>query len=311
MKPRETKTVFFCQRCGHKSFKWLGKCPSCNEWNTFVEEAITTGVSKKKQTDEAKPIPISAVSASESERLGTGIGEFDRVLGGGVVPGSAILIGGEPGIGKSTLLLQVAQKMAETGLSVLYVSGEESAKQIKLRGERVGASSPTLFLLGATDINVIISNMEHLAPSAVVVDSIQTIYTDEFSSSPGSISQIKEASDRLIAAAKISGIPLLLVGHVTKDGAIAGPKVLEHMVDTVLYFEGDNNLYRIVRSIKNRFGPTNEIGVFEMRGDGLAEIVNPSDKTSFLRKGLSAHLVRSSCPAWREQGQYFWKSKRW
>jgi len=278
MKAKENKSFFHCRACGQGSSKWLGRCPACGEWNSFIEETSAPDADVARRGERQPPVPISAVSANEGERLPSGIVEFDRVLGGGIVPGSAVLIGGEPGIGKSTLLLQIAQQIAQRGGSVLYVSGEESAKQIKLRGVRIGAASPHLYLLIATDIAVIAANMEKLKPAIVIVDSIQTIYTSELAAAPGSISQIREASDRLIAAAKTAGIPLFLVGHVTKEGAIAGPKVLEHMVDTVLYFEGDsNNLYRIVRALKNRFGPTNEIGVFEMRGDGLHEISNPSD----------------------------------
>ncbi|MCF8054963.1 MAG: DNA repair protein RadA [Deltaproteobacteria bacterium] len=275
---KEPKNNFFCQICGYKSSKWLGRCPSCGDWNTFAEEISTPLISQRALKESAPPVPLNLVSVSESERLPIGMREFDRVLGGGIVAGSATLIGGEPGIGKSTLLLQMAERLARTDKPILYISGEESAKQIKLRGERIGAKSPNILILTASDTETIILHIQKIKPAVVIIDSIQTIYSPEISSAPGSVSQVREASERLITVAKTSDIPIFLVGHVTKDGSLAGPKVLEHMVDTVLYFEGDhNNLYRIVRSMKNRFGPTNEIGVFEMRGEGLAEITNPSD----------------------------------
>jgi len=276
---KKTKTTFFCQNCGHQSAKWLGKCPSCSEWNQFVEEEIRDVLPQGSQeagfNDE--PIPIDTIMADEKDRLLTGISEIDRVLGGGIVGGSATLIGGEPGIGKSTLLLQAMQKLAEGGLVALYVSGEESASQIKLRGRRVGASSKNLIVLVEVALENILRHISEIKPGIVVVDSIQTVYSSALSSAPGSVSQIREASGRLILQAKKSGIPLFLIGHVTKEGAIAGPKILEHMVDTVLYFEGDSgHAFRIVRNVKNRYGPTNEIGVFEMRESGLAEVSNPS-----------------------------------
>ncbi|MEI7590467.1 MAG: DNA repair protein RadA [Deltaproteobacteria bacterium] len=281
IKTSTTKSVFFCQSCGSKSFKWLGKCPACGEWNTFAEELIEQRSLKDSRAslqNNSVPQSINAIIADEKERLKTGVSEVDRVLGGGIVNGSAILIGGEPGIGKSTLLLQIMQNMAANNNAVLYVSGEESAKQIKLRGERIGANSDNLLVFIETDVDSIIRQIAKISPAVVVIDSIQTIYTNDLNSAPGSISQIREASDKLIVTAKKTGVPLFFVGHVTKDGSIAGPKVLEHMVDTVLYFEGDaNNVYRIVRSMKNRFGPTNEIGVFEMQSHGLKEISNPSD----------------------------------
>jgi len=276
---KKIKTLFFCQNCGQQSPKWLGRCPSCGEWNRFVEEEV-------RYTDEARPadvrfngIPqsIETIKADEGERLRTGIAELDRVLGGGIVGGSAILVGGDPGIGKSTLLLQVLEKLAVRSLPVLYVSGEESARQIKLRGKRLGASSKDLLILVEVELENILNRIQEVRPAAVVIDSIQTVYSSVLSSAPGSVGQVREASGRLILLAKKTGIPVFLVGHVTKDGSIAGPKVLEHMVDTVLYFEGDSgHAFRIIRGIKNRFGPTHEIGVFEMRDKGLAEVANPS-----------------------------------
>jgi DNA repair protein RadA/Sms len=271
--------MFFCQNCGQQSPKWLGKCPSCGEWNRFVEEEIR----ETSETDPATvrfdgvPQSIEAITADEGERLATGIAELDRVLGGGIVAGSAILVGGDPGIGKSTLLLQALEKMAERGLTVLYVSGEESARQIKLRAKRLGASSKELLILVEVELENILSRIQEIKPAVAVIDSIQTVYSTVLSSSPGSVGQVREASGRLILSSKKTGIPIFLVGHVTKDGSIAGPKVLEHMVDTVLYFEGDSgHAYRVIRGIKNRFGPTHEIGVFEMRDTGLAEVANPS-----------------------------------
>jgi len=277
--PKKAKTAFFCQNCGYQSSKWLGKCPSCQEWNRFVEEEMrseSAAATSDFQFNEAA-VPIDSILIDESERLLTGMAEIDRVLGGGIVGGSAVLVGGDPGIGKSTLLLQVLQKLAVQGRRVLYVSGEESAKQIKLRGKRVGASSQNLLVLVEIALENIIQHIKDIKPAAVVIDSIQTTYSSLLSSAPGSVGQVRESSERLILLAKKTGIPLFLIGHVTKDGSIAGPKVLEHMVDTVLYFEGDSgHVYRIVRSIKNRYGPTNEIGVFEMRDNGLSEVGNPS-----------------------------------
>ena len=276
---KKSRSLFFCQSCGHQSPKWLGRCPGCGEWNRFVEEEV-------QQVDERRPeavrfdgVPqsIDAIEGDEGERIQTGIAEMDRVLGGGIVGGSAILVGGDPGIGKSTLLLQVLEKLAERGLKVLYVSGEESARQIKLRGRRLGAASGNLMVLIEVELDNILGRIQEIAPAVAVIDSIQTVYSPALSSAAGSVGQVREASARLILFAKKTGIPIFLVGHVTKDGSIAGPKVLEHMVDTVLYFEGDSgHAYRVIRGIKNRFGPTHEIGVFEMRDNGLAEVANPS-----------------------------------
>ena len=276
---KKIKTAFFCQNCGHQSPKWLGKCPSCDEWNRFAEEeirAIDPAGPAGIQFNES-PLPIDEIVADEKERMTTGIAEMDRVLGGGIVNGSVTLVGGDPGIGKSTLLLQVVNNMAEKDLKILYISGEESAKQIKLRGKRLGASSKNLLVLVEIDLDSIVKHIKDISPRAVVIDSIQTMYSPVLTSAPGSVGQVRESSARLILLAKKTGIPIFLVGHVTKDGSIAGPKVLEHMVDTVLYFEGDSShAYRIIRAMKNRFGPTNEIGVFEMRGNGLNEVANPS-----------------------------------
>jgi DNA repair protein RadA/Sms len=277
---KKTKTAFFCQNCGYESPKWIGKCPGCGEWNRFAEEptkATDSRVPPEYQLNE-KPRSIDTVEADEKGRLKTGMEEMDRVLGGGIVAGSAILVGGDPGIGKSTLLLQVLHRLASGGRKVLYVTGEESASQIKLRADRIGASSKNLFVLVEVALENILKYIKEVGPAAVVIDSIQTVYCSLLTSAPGSVGQVREAAERLIIFSKKTGIPVFLVGHVTKDGSIAGPKVLEHMVDTVLYFEGDSgHSYRIIRGIKNRFGPTNEIGVFEMRDRGLVEVSNPSE----------------------------------
>jgi DNA repair protein RadA/Sms len=259
--------------------KWLGRCPSCNGWNCFAEELVSEpdSGSRAEMAFNGKPMPIEEIPAEEGERTLTGIVEIDRVLGGGIVRGSAILIGGEPGIGKSTLMLQVMKNLALSGQKVLYVSGEESAHQIKLRANRIGAQARDLLVLVEVSLEKILEQIKKIEPAIVVIDSIQTVYSGDLMSAPGSVGQVREASSRLILSAKKNGIPVFLVGHVTKDGSIAGPKVLEHMVDTVLYFEGDSgHAYRIIRSIKNRFGPTNEIGVFEMQDNGLKEVPNPS-----------------------------------
>jgi DNA repair protein RadA/Sms len=276
---KKTKTSFFCQHCGYMSPKWLGKCPSCNGWNCFAEELVSEpdSGSRAEMAFNGKPMPIEEIPAEEGERTLTGIVEIDRVLGGGIVSGSAILIGGEPGIGKSTLMLQVMKNLAQNGQKVLYVSGEESAHQIKLRSNRIGAAARDLLVLVEVSLEKILEQIKKIEPAIVVIDSIQTVYSGDLMSAPGSVGQVREASSRLILSAKKNGIPVFLIGHVTKDGSIAGPKVLEHMVDTVLYFEGDSgHAYRIIRSIKNRFGPTNEIGVFEMQDNGLKEVPNPS-----------------------------------
>ena len=272
------KTVFSCSQCGCQSPKWLGKCPDCGAWNSMTEERVT-GANKGGVpiSTRSQALPIGEVPPQAETRLGCGIGELDRVLGGGLVPGSLVLIGGDPGIGKSTLLLQAMHHLAADG-AVLYVSGEESAAQTRLRGERLGVSGRPLLVLAENSLEEIVSQVEKLKPRAVVVDSIQTVWTQSMESAPGSVSQVRESAGRLMMLAKGSNIPIFIVGHVTKDGAIAGPRVLEHMVDTVLYFEGDRgHPYRILRAVKNRFGSTNEIGVFEMKSGGLAEVANPSE----------------------------------
>lgn len=275
------KTVFFCQNCGHEETKWLGQCPMCKEWNTFVEEkVITSSVSASVKTDrdiEKKIVALSQVNTDEQKRFQTGMKELDRVLGGGIVPGSLVLVGGDPGIGKSTLLLQVCQKLAKER-QVLYISGEESLVQIKLRANRMGDFSDNMKLFCETNLGTIRDVIEKKQPEFVVIDSIQTMYSEEVAAAPGSVSQVRESTNVFMQLAKGLGITIFIVGHVTKEGTVAGPRVLEHMVDTVLYFEGDRHAsYRILRGVKNRFGSTNEIGVFEMRQNGLVEVENPSE----------------------------------
>ena len=279
---KNKKTVYFCQECGYESAKWMGQCPGCKAWNTFVEETVsakkpasgTTGRTEKRQ----EPVILRDISLSEDERQTTKIGELDRVLGGGIVPGSLVLVGGDPGIGKSTLLLQVCRNLAERQVSVLYISGEESLRQIKLRANRIGEFSDKLQLLCETNLEVIREVIQRKKPEVVVIDSIQTMFHEDVSSAPGSVSQVRESTNILMQIAKGMGVSIFIVGHVTKEGNVAGPRVLEHMVDTVLYFEGDRHAsYRILRAVKNRFGSTNEIGVFEMCGTGLEEVKNPSE----------------------------------
>lgn len=275
-------SAFFCQNCGYESAKWMGQCPGCKEWNTFVEELVDrkalSGSGKRKPASEAKPVPLSSVVASNEERVSTNMKELDRVLGGGIVRGSLVLVGGDPGIGKSTLLLQVCRNLSAQGQSVLYVSGEESLQQIKIRAERIGTFTDHLQLLCETNLDLIREVIERQKPQIVVIDSVQTMYNDSVGSAPGSVSQVREATSVLMQIAKGMDISIFIIGHVTKEGVVAGPRVLEHMVDTVLYFEGDRHeSYRILRGVKNRFGSTNEIGVFEMRAEGLAEVENPSE----------------------------------
>ncbi|MDY0301033.1 MAG: DNA repair protein RadA [Trichlorobacter sp.] len=273
------KTVFSCNQCGCQSPKWLGKCPDCGAWNSMVEEdrGGTKNQVSRSIGNRSTPVPIDEVPSGSEVRVSCKIGELDRVLGGGLVPGSLVLIGGDPGIGKSTLLLQAMYHLSGNG-DVLYVSGEESASQTRLRGERLGLSGKRLLVLAENSLEEIIRHIEQTKPLAVVVDSIQTVWTNNIDSAPGSVSQVRESAGRLMVLAKGSGIPVFIVGHVTKDGSIAGPRVLEHMVDTVLYFEGDRgHPYRILRAVKNRFGSTNEIGVFEMGSAGLGEVANPSE----------------------------------
>lgn len=283
----KTKMIFFCQSCGYESAKWMGQCPGCHEWNSFVEEPVAASPSgRNKAKDSGKstePLKLIDVSVEEEDRIGTHIAELDRVLGGGIVPGSLILVGGDPGIGKSTLLLQVCRELAQDGNEVLYISGEESLKQIKIRANRLGDFSDKLMLLCEINLEIIEETIRKYKPKAVVIDSIQTMYSEEVKAAPGSVSQVRESTNLLLQLAKGLGITIFIVGHVTKEGTVAGPRVLEHMVDTVLYFEGDRHAsYRILRGVKNRFGSTNEIGVFEMQEKGLAEVANAS---SFMLDG--------------------------
>ncbi|MEZ3445148.1 MAG: DNA repair protein RadA [Lachnospiraceae bacterium] len=276
---KKSTTVFFCQECGYESSKWMGQCPACKKWNSFVEEKVNVTNSKITPFREAaKPVRIGAISMREEERINTGIAELDRVLGGGIMHGSLTLVGGDPGIGKSTLLLQMCRLLANAGRKVLYISGEESLKQIKLRANRIGDFQDTMLLLCETNLDIVEETIRHSEPEIVVIDSIQTMYQESVSSAPGSVSQVREATNVFLQLAKGMGTSIFIVGHVTKEGTVAGPRVLEHMVDTVLYFEGDRYAsYRILRGVKNRFGSTNEIGVFEMRKEGLIEVENPSE----------------------------------
>ncbi|MBU0700667.1 DNA repair protein RadA [bacterium] len=303
----KTFTKYYCQECGYESLKWLGKCPGCEKWNTIIEELVQPSSTSNRGIASFSSMPqeprlLSEIKLSTIERLKSNIDEFDRVLGGGIVPGMLILIGGDPGIGKSTLLLQVSSFLSsnDRGISpcnkVLYVTGEESAQQIKLRADRLNIKTDNLYILSECNMSCILTQIENLMPQMVVIDSIQTVYTPEVSSSPGSVSQIRECTTALMYLAKGKSIPVFVVGHVTKEGSIAGPKVLEHIVDTVLYFEGDEQYtYRILRTIKNRFGSTNEIGVFEMLETGLAEVNSPS--AAFLSQkpqGVSGSVVAAA-----------------
>lgn len=275
----KAKTVFFCSECGYESSKWMGQCPACKSWNTFVEEkqSVTKKGGAKPRRASASPISMSEVSTKSEERIPTGIGELDRVLGGGIVTGSLSLVGGDPGIGKSTLLLQVCRNLVNAKRKVLYVSGEESAHQIKMRAERIGAFDDELLLFCETNLEEILEGIRKVRPEFVVIDSIQTMYSEELSAAAGSVSQVREVTAQMMRTAKEENIAVFIVGHVTKEGVVAGPRTLEHMVDTVLYFEGEREAaYRILRGVKNRFGSTNEIGVFEMCGNGLEEVENPS-----------------------------------
>ncbi|MFH1983453.1 MAG: DNA repair protein RadA [Pseudomonadota bacterium] len=278
---KSLKTVFVCQSCGYQAPRWMGKCPDCDQWDSLVEERSESGTGKGGARAgislKAMPVPIDTVVVDAEFRLMTGIAEFDRVLGGGLVPGSLVLIGGDPGIGKSTLMLQALYGLAARGRRVLYVSGEESVKQIRIRSERLSAIAPDLLVVSEIDVGRILEMTMATTPDVLVVDSIQTLFNAELSSAPGSVSQVRESTVQLMLMAKRTGIPVFLVGHVTKDGAIAGPRLLEHMVDAVLYFEGDRgHVFRLLRAVKNRFGSTNEIGVFEMHEQGLVEVANPS-----------------------------------
>ncbi len=277
----KVRTVFYCSNCGAQAAKWIGKCPSCNEWNTYVEEVVereksTTPWKKKEKHEAAKPKTIQDIKPIPDERIITPDNELNRVLGGGIVPGSVILVGGEPGIGKSTLLLQLALKME--GVKVLYLSGEESDHQIRMRAERIGTKNKECYILPETSTALIFRHIQELQPEVVIVDSIQTMQTELVESTAGSISQIRESASEFQRYAKESGVPVFLIGHITKEGIIAGPKILEHMVDTVLQFEGDRHYsYRILRTVKNRFGSTSELGIYEMQGSGLSEVSNPSE----------------------------------
>ena len=295
---KQPATVFVCQNCGSQSRKWLGQCPDCNEWNTFVEErfrptaqAAAAGVGLRRGG--SQPVAFDKVEAQDDDRISTGIDELDRVLGGGIVAGSLVLIGGEPGIGKSTIVLQMASKLAARNARLLYVSGEESERQIKMRGERLGIAAETLFLLPETNLETVFAEVERLRPELMIVDSIQTAYSEKIDSAPGSVSQVREVAAQLMMFAKATGTPVFLTGHVTKEGSIAGPRTLEHIVDTVLYFEGDrHHNHRIIRATKNRFGAANEIAVFEMTSSGLVPVANPSEL--FLKErpeGASGSIV--------------------
>ncbi|MDQ4122477.1 MAG: DNA repair protein RadA [Acidobacteriota bacterium] len=280
-------TVYVCQNCGHQARKWIGKCPDCGEWNSFVEErfrataptaAGKAAVNFRSVARESKPIAYGEIESQDESRTSSGIDEFDRVLGGGIVPGSLVLIGGAPGIGKSSLVLDMANRLNQQGAKVLYVSGEESERQIKMRGERFGIAGENLFLLPETNLENILVEVDKLKPDAIIVDSIQTVFSEKIESAPGSVSQVREVAGQFMLFAKSSGVPVFLIGHVTKEGSIAGPKALEHIVDTVLYFEGErHHNHRIIRATKNRFGAANEIGVFEMTGTGLMAVKNPSE----------------------------------
>ena len=273
------RTVFVCKECGHESSKWMGQCPGCRQWNTLVEEVVSPAREKKsgKKAGTSAVTGIFSITTEKEDRMSSGMPELDRVLGGGIVKGSLTLVGGDPGIGKSTLLLQVCRNLANEGLNILYVSGEESQKQIRMRADRLGGFEKEIFICCETDIHQAADAIRKKMPDMVVVDSVQTMYSDELSSAPGSVSQVREVTSVLMQIAKVEGIAVFLVGHVTKEGVVAGPRTLEHMVDTVLYFEGERNaLYRVLRGVKNRFGSTNEIGVFEMREEGLIEVTNPS-----------------------------------
>ena len=298
--PKQSNTIFICQSCGYESRKWLGKCPECGEWNSLVEERVVTtkksGARAGLRLREPRAVAYSEIESQDDTRISSGVTEFDRVLGGGIVPGTLVLLGGDPGIGKSTLLLQVADKLSTAGAIILYVSGEESEKQIKLRGERLGVAADNLLLLPETNLENIFREIERLQPATIIVDSIQTTFSAEIESAPGSISQIREVAAQFLLLAKNRGIPVFLIGHVTKDGSIAGPRALEHIVDTVLYFEGErHHNHRIVRATKNRFGAANEVGVFEMTNSGLAPVANPSKMFLAERPADTAGSVVTAC----------------
>jgi DNA repair protein RadA/Sms len=297
---KAANSIFVCQNCGYESRKWLGKCPECGEWNSLVEERVVTAKKGRAAAGfrlaEAKAIAYDEIESQDDTRVSSGVTEFDRVLGGGIVPGTLVLLGGDPGIGKSTLLLQVAEKISASGATVLYISGEESERQIKLRGERLGVKAENLLLLPETNLENIQREIERLKPAAVIVDSIQTTFSSDIESAPGSISQIREVAAQFLLLAKTRAVPVFLIGHVTKEGSIAGPRALEHIVDTVLYFEGErHHNHRIVRATKNRFGAANEVGVFEMTSNGLRPVANPSQMFLAERPADAAGSVVTAC----------------
>ena len=296
-KQKRDKFIFRCQSCGGQTPKWMGRCPDCNAWDTLVEEQISSGVLKKKKSSFLpEPVLLDSVEVKETDRIKTGVGEFDRVLGGGIVDGTLILIGGDPGIGKSTLMLQVLSSLSSLGKKCLYVSGEESVRQISMRGKRLNSHGSSMFVVSETDLDSILAMVELTKYDALVIDSIQTVFHPDVSSTPGSVTQIREAAMKFMKLAKTTGLPIFLVGHVTKVGAIAGPRIMEHMVDTVLYFEGDkSHVFRILRAVKNRFGSTNEIGVFEMNEKGLTEVPNPSAVFLAERSAVAPGSVVTSC----------------
>ena len=311
--PKPT-TRYVCQQCGHESLKWLGRCPACGQWNSLVEEvrAAESAAQRLRQTTAAPtstPIPLPQVEFAESERFCTGISEFDRVLGGGIVPGSLVLIGGDPGIGKSTLLTQVAENLSTRYGPVLYVSGEESIQQIRLRSARLGVNSSLFYVLSETNVAAIEQHAHRLAPKFLIIDSIQTMVCPELDSTAGTVSQVRTSAAALMQYGKSTQTPVFLVGHVTKEGAIAGPRVLEHMVDTVLYFEGERNQnYRVLRAVKNRFGSTNELGIFEMRENGLVEVANPSEYLLSERSEGSSGCVVT--PVMEAPGRFWLRCRR-
>ena len=297
---KSLKTIFRCQSCGYKTPKWMGRCTECGGWDTFAEEtssfAGSQGIMGNISATQPVPVPIDSIVIEDEYRYSTNIKEFDRVLGGGLVPGSLVLIGGDPGIGKSTLMLQVLLGLAQKRFKVLYISGEESIRQIKIRSQRLSVLSSRLLVVSEIDINSILVMIEKVKPDVLVIDSIQTMFSPDLASAPGTVSQVRESTVKLMMMAKKTNIPVFIVGHVTKDGAIAGPRLLEHMVDTVLYFEGDkNHMFRILRAVKNRFGSTNEIGVFEMNEKGLEEVSNPSALFLSERPAISPGSVVTAC----------------
>jgi DNA repair protein RadA/Sms len=297
---KKAETIFSCQSCGHQSRKWLGKCPECGEWNSLVEERFQPIKKSTSRTSfnlrEVSAVPYSEIEPQDDVRIPSGVTEFDRVLGGGIVPGTLVLIGGDPGIGKSTLLLQVADRLSQSGATVLYVSGEESERQIKLRGERLQVDAKSVYLLPETNLENISREIDRLNPGAIIVDSIQTVFSGLIESAPGSVSQVREVAHQFLLLAKNRGIPVFLIGHITKEGSLAGPKALEHIVDTVLYFEGErHHNHRIVRATKNRFGAANEVGIFEMTSTGLIPVANPSQMFLQERPQNVAGSVVTAC----------------